>query len=185
MNQPILQMHRSAAGLVVIDIQERLMPMIHEGEQLIQSAVQLIRGIQILRVPIVATVQYSKGLGAMVPPITTALGDVVPTEKKAFSSCGAPGFLAALSARKITDVILCGIETHVCVCQTALDLIGRGFRVFVVADAVSSRTAQNRALGLDRMRAAGAAIVSVEMLLFELLAESGTPEFKEILTLVK
>ena len=185
MNQPILQIHRPAAGLLVVDIQERLMPQIHEAERLIQRTVQLIRGAGILRLPILATEQYRKGLGGTMPEVSAALGGIVPTEKMTFSSCGAPGLLAALSARKISDVILCGIETHVCICQTALDLLGRGFRVFVVADAVSSRTAENRDFGLGRMRSAGAAIVSVEMVLFELLGESGTAEFKEILALVK
>src|SRR5207249_10854156 len=103
----------------------------------------------------------------------------------AFSACGAKGFKPALRAKKIRDVLLCGMEAHVCVLQTCLDLLENGLRVFVVADAVSSRTAENRSLGLERMRNAGAIIVSIEMALFELLERSGTDEFKQILQLVR
>jgi nicotinamidase-related amidase len=138
-----------------------------------------------LNLPLFASEQYRKGLGATVPEVAGAIPGFAPFEKLAFSACGAAGLLDALRARNITDVLLCGIEAHVCVCQTCLDLLDAGFRVFVVAEAVSSRTAENRQHGLERMRMAGAAIVSTEMVLFELLQRAGTDQFKQILGLVK
>ncbi len=106
-------------------------------------------------------------------------------EKLAFSACGAPGFVAALKAKKVSCALLCGIEAHVCVLQTCLDLLDEGFGAFVAADAVSSRTPENHRIGLERMRDAGAVIVSTEMALFELLEQAGTDEFKQVLGLVK
>jgi nicotinamidase-related amidase len=131
------------------------------------------------------TEQYRKGLGATMPEIATALAGVAPRDKLAFSACGADGFAEDLEASLATDIILCGVEAHVCVSQTCLDLLDRNSRVFVVADAVSSRTPENARLGLERMRDAGAVIVSTEMVLFELLEAAGTEEFKQVLGLVK
>jgi nicotinamidase-related amidase len=170
---------------VVVDIQERLLPAIHEPQRVVQNSLRLIRGANILRLLILATEQYRKGLGPTVPEVASALAEVAPVEKLSFSACGADGLLATLRTKKITDVLLCGIEAHVCVSQTGLDLLDAGFRVFVVADAVSSRTAENHRLGLQRLEKAGAVLVSTEMALFELLERAGTEEFKRILELVK
>ena len=181
----IVRLHRAKAGLIVIDIQEKLFPAIHEKERLLENAVRLIQGAQILDVPVFITEQYRKGLGATVPKVAEAFSGVAPVEKVTFSSCGAEGFLESLKARHVSDAILCGMESHVCVSQTCLDLLGRGFNVFVAADAVSSRTPDNHRIGLERMRDAGAVIVSTEMALFELLEKAGTQEFKKVLELVK
>jgi nicotinamidase-related amidase len=176
---------RAQAGLVVVDIQERLLPAIFEKERVVANSVRLIQGAAILQVPIFATEQYRKGLGSTVPEVAGAIPAFAPLEKLAFSACGAEGFVSALEGKKVTDAILCGIEAHVCVTQTCLELLEKGFHVFVAADAISSRTAENYRYGLERMRAAGATIVSTEMALFELLGQAGTAEFKQILTLVK
>ncbi len=176
---------RAQAGLVVVDFQERLLPAIFEKERVVQNALRLIQGAGILRVPVFATEQYRKGLGATVPELAAAIPEFTPMEKVAFSACRAAGFIPALRQKKVSEAILCGIEAHVCVSQTCLDLVDEGFRVFVAADAVSSRTPENYRIGLDRMRAAGANIVSTEMVLFELLEQAGTAEFKQILALVK
>jgi nicotinamidase-related amidase len=176
---------RTRAGLVVVDIQERLLPVIFEKERVLQNVLRLIQGAAILKVPVFATEQYRKGLGPTVPEVVAAIPAFAPLEKVAFSACGAAGFLTALKNRKVSETILCGIEAHVCVSQTCLDLLDDGFRVFVAADAVSSRTPENYRVGLGRMRAAGAVIVSTEMVLFELLEQAGTAEFKQILNLVK
>jgi nicotinamidase-related amidase len=176
---------RARSGLLVVDIQERLLPAMSEPDRVVQNAVRLIKGAAILDVPVFATEQYRKGLGGTVPEVAAALAGTAPVEKVAFSACGVPGFLAALKARQVSDAILCGIEAHVCVAQTCLDLLDAGFRVFVTADAVSSRTPENHRLGLERMRDAGAVIVSTEMVLFELLEQAGTERFKRILELVK
>ena len=171
--------------MVVVDVQERLLPAIFEQRRVVQNTVRLIQGAAVLQVPIFATEQYRKGLGATVPEVAADIPGFAPLEKLAFSACGAAGFVSALKKREVSEAILCGIEAHVCVTQTCLDLLDQGFRVFVAADAVSSRTPENYGYGLDRMRAAGAVIVSTEMVLFELLEQAGTAEFKEILTLVK
>ena len=176
---------RAGAGLVVVDIQERLLPAIFENERVTQNAVRLTRGATILRVPIFVTEQYRKGLGPTVPEVAAAIPAFAPMEKVAFSACGAGGFVSALESKQVSDVVLCGIEAHVCVTQTCLGLQEKGFRVFVVADAISARTAENYRFGVERMRAAGAVIVSTEMVLFELVGQAGTAEFKQILRLVK
>lgn len=176
---------RAKAGLVVVDIQERLLPAICERERVVQNALCLIQGATILGLPVLATEQYRKGIGATVSEIASAIPDFAPMEKTAFSCFGAPEFVQTLHTRGVSEVVLCGIETHVCVCQTALDLLAAGFRPFVVADAISSRTPQNHHLGVERMRDAGATIVSTEMLLFELLERAGSDEFKQVLALVK
>jgi len=185
MHKASLRLQRSLAGLVVVDIQERLWPAMFEKERLVQNSVRLIQGCAALGVPIFATEQYPKGLGRSVPEIAAALAEVAPMEKTAFSACGATGFVTALQAKNITQAMLCGIEAHVCVCQTGLDLLEKGFSVFVVADAVSSRTPENLNFGLERMRDAGAVIVSTEMALFEILEKAGTEEFKRIQSLIK
>ena len=176
---------RARAGLVVVDIQERLVPAIFEKDRVVQNALRLVQGAAILQVPIFATEQYRKGLGLTVPEVAAAIPGFAPMEKLAFSACGASGFVAALESKQISDAVLCGIEAHVCVTQTCLDLLDNGFRVFVAADAVSSRTPENYRFGLERMSAAGAVIVSTEMVLFELLGQAGTAEFKQVLPLVK
>jgi len=169
----------------VIDIQERLLPSIFEGDRVERNTVRLIKGARILGIPVLVTEQYKKGLGATTPAVTAEIADLPLMEKIAFSACGAAGFEKALKGKKVTDVILCGIEAHVCVSQTCLDLLDKGFRVFVVVDAMSSRTTENHFIALERMRDAGGVVVSTEMVLFELLEKAGTDEFKQILALVK
>jgi len=185
MQKKSLRLTRAKAGLVVVDVQKRLLPAIFERQRVVQNTVRLIQAAAILQVPIFATEQYRKGLGPTVPEVAAAIPGFAPMEKLAFSACGAAGFVAALEQKNVSEAILCGIEAHVCVSQTCLDLLEKGFRVFVAADAVSSRTPENYRVGLGRMRAAGAVIVSTEMVLFELLEQAGTAEFKQILNLVK
>jgi nicotinamidase-related amidase len=185
MPNPSHRIVRATAALVVVDIQERLLPAIFEQERVVQNALRLIQGAAALQVPVFATEQYRKGIGPTVPEVAAAIPGFAPMEKLAFSACGAEGFVEALKARDREDIILCGIEAHVCVCQTCLDLVDHGFRVFVAADAISSRTAENHRLAIERMAAAGAVMVSTEMILFELLGRAGTDEFKQILPLVK
>jgi nicotinamidase-related amidase len=131
------------------------------------------------------TEQYRKGLGPTVSALAEGVVGFQPREKLAFSACGAEGIVTELRSKGICDAVLCGIEAHVCVTQTALDLLDLGFRVFVVQDAVGSRASENCQAGLDRMRSAGAIPVTTEMVLFELLEKAGTDQFKQILGLVK
>jgi len=179
------RLHRTQAALIVVDLQEKLLPAMFEKERVLGNAVRLIRAMTALNVPVLATEQYRKGLGPPVPEVAQALAQAPAFEKTAFSACGADGFNEALAAAKVSQAILCGVEAHVCVCQTCLDLSERGFEVFVVADAISARTPENLRCGLERMRDAGGVIVSTEMALFELIEKAGTEEFKKILALVK
>ena len=176
---------RARAGLVVVDIQERLLPSIFESERLVQNALRLVKGAGILQLPVWVTEQYPKGVGATAAAIASAIPGFTPMEKTAFSCFGATGFLEALRAKSVTDVMVCGIEAHVCVLQTCFDLLEQGFRPFVVADAISARAVENHRLGVERMRDAGGIIVTTEMILFELLERAGTEEFKQVLALVK
>jgi isochorismate hydrolase len=136
-------------------------------------------------VPVWVTEQYRKGLGSTVPELASAISGFAPLEKMAFSALGAEGLRQRFRDLNIQQAIICGIEAHVCVTQTCLELLDACVQPFVVADAVSSRNSEDCRIGLDRMRHAGAEMVSTEMVLFELLERAGTPEFKQILPLVK
>jgi nicotinamidase-related amidase len=169
-------------ALVVIDIQEKLLPPIHENQRLVRNSQLLIRLAKILSLPVFVTTQYVKGLGQIIPEIASLLPQVTPLDKLEFGCFGNGEFcssVANLSNRN--TLLLCGMETHICVLQTALGALAQGHRVHVAADAVSSRTELNWQLGLERMRDAGAVISSTEMMIYELLGKSGTPAFKEML----
>src|SRR5208337_916811 len=174
-------------ALIVVDIQEKLLPPIWERERLLRNAQLLIRLAGILKIPSLVTVQYAKGLGNTVPDIVSMLPDTPPIDKLTFSCFGSDVFCSLLKRlpRQRTTVLLCGMETHVCVMQTALGALRDGYLVHVASDAVSSRTELNWRIGLDRMRAAGAILSSTEMMIYELLRSSGTPAFRELLPYLK
>jgi nicotinamidase-related amidase len=176
---------RDETVVVMIDFQERLMPAMKDYKDLEESVVKLVRGIRVLDVPVIVTQQYTKGLGPTVQPIASALGDFSPIEKTDFSAAGELEFLEALNASQKTTVVLCGIETHVCVAQTALRLLELGYDVFLVEDAVSSRSKNDKKSAINRMVQAGARPVTVEGVLFELLGTAKAPEFKEVSGIVK
>jgi hypothetical protein len=170
---------------VAIDIQEKLFPFISAREALEANLVKLITGLNILQIPLIITEQYTKGLGQTIKPLLDIFSTYGPIEKQAFSCCDEPRFdeLLALSTRR--QVIIFGIESHVCVLQTAIDLLERGFQPILVEDAVSSRNLNDKSVAVRRMAREGVLITTVESLLFELLRYSGTQEFKEISRLVK
>jgi nicotinamidase-related amidase len=174
-------------ALIVIDIQEKLLPPIWQKEQLIKNSQLLIRMAGILKIPALVTVQYAKGLGNTVPEIASLLPESSPIDKMMFSCFGSEVFCSLLKrlpgARN--TVLLCGMETHICVAQTALAALREGYLVHVASDAVSSRTEANWRIGLDRMRSAGAVISSAEMMMYELMRSSGSPAFKELLPYLK
>jgi nicotinamidase-related amidase len=174
-------------ALIVIDIQEKLLPPIFRKEQLVRNAQLLIRLAGILKIPTLMSTQYSKGLGNTVPEIASLLPDIQPLEKVVFSCFGSDVFCSALKRLpgNRNTVLLCGMETHICVAQTALAALREGYLVHVAADAVSSRTELNWQIGLDRMRAAGAVVSSTEMIIYEALGSSGTNEFKDMLKHLK
>jgi len=176
---------RTNSVLIVIDVQGKLADAVQRSELLQENVRKLIEAAHILDIPILVTEQYPKGLGHTVPLLSKALADAPVIEKTSFSCCGALQFEHAMMELHKTDVILCGIEAHVCVYQTARDLLARGYNVHLVSDAVSSRTEENRHVGIHAMERRGAVLTSTEMLLFELLEESGTEMFKKISSLVK
>ena len=170
---------------VVIDVQRRLYPFISENEKLTGNIVRLIKGIKTLDIGIIVTVQYLKGLGDTTEPVKEALGNYIHLEKLSFSCCGDSEFLSKLKDSGKKNVILCGIESHVCVLQTALDLLTNGFQPVLIEDCVSSRNLNDKNIAVERMRQEGAIISTYESILFELLEISGTETFKEISKIVK
>jgi nicotinamidase-related amidase len=174
-------------ALVVIDIQERLLPPIFQKEQLVRNAKLLIRAAGILNIPSLVSTQYAKGLGATVPEIASLLSGVEPVDKTLFSCFGSDvfcGILKRLPGHRNT-LLLCGMESHICVTQTVLAALREGYLVHVASDAVSSRTEWNWKIGLERMRAAGAIISSTEMMIYELMRSSSSAAFKELLPHLK
>jgi len=176
---------RDESLLLVVDLQEKLAPAIHQGEAAIANNLRLLGSARRLGVPAFVSEQYVRGLGPTVPAIKAAAVDARFFEKMHFSCTGEPGVLEMLHAAHRPQVVLTGMEAHVCVLQTGLGLLGAGFQVFVVADATASRTPENRDLALARLRAAGADIVSSEMVLFEWLGQAGTDDFRAVLPLIK
>ena len=170
---------------IVIDIQERLLPHIFQWEQTLQNSLKLIEGLQVLSVPIVVTQQYTKGLGPTDPSIVDRISGFSHIEKSTFSCCGESVFKEKISSLGKKYIILCGIETHVCVLQTCIDLLEEGYIPVVVEDCVSSRKPNDKAVAIARMRQEGARITTFESILFELTQCSGTETFKSISKLVK
>jgi|SRR5579871_1000780 len=174
-------------ALVVVDIQEKLLPPIFNKDSLIKNSQLLIRLAKILSIPTMVTTQYSKGLGATVPEIASLVEDVTAIDKLEFGCFGNEPFRARLRSLpgNRNTVLLCGMESHICVMQTALGALNDGYLVHVASDAVGSRAEWNWKIGLQRMKAAGAVISSTEMMMYELLRCSGTPAFKELLPYLK
>lgn len=180
-----LRLNRRSAGLILIDLQERLVPAMCNAEPMVANCVRLARGAALLAVPIWVTEQYRKGLGPTVAAVAEATPGVVPVEKLTFSAWAAEGLSESVAARGVQELVVCGIESHVCVLQTCLQILESGRRVWVVADATTSRGPDNHRLALERLRSAGAGVVTTEMVLFELLERAGTEEFKKVQALVK
>ncbi|MFP4472180.1 MAG: hydrolase [Bacteroidota bacterium] len=170
---------------LIIDMQERLYPHIHDHEQLTKNTGILIEGLKALEVKMMVTEQYTKGLGFTIEPLKGILTDIEFIEKQAFSCCDEPSFYEYLAYHAPKFVIVAGIETHVCVMQTTIDLISNGYRPVIVEDCVGSRKPSDKAIAIERMRQEGAYITTYESILFELLRYSGTDAFKKVSRLVK
>jgi nicotinamidase-related amidase len=174
-------------ALLVVDIQERLLPPIFNRESLVKNAKLLIRLAKSLSIPVLLSTQYNKGLGPTVPDVASLLEDARTIDKVEFGCFGSELFRSAIKSLPghRNTLLVCGMETHICVMQTALGALNEGYLVHVASDAVGSRTESNWKIGLDRMRDAGAVISSTEMMLYELLRCSGTVQFKELLPHLK
>src|SRR6202011_4470818 len=170
-------------ALVVIDIQTKLLPPIFQKDQLVRNAQLLIRAAGILKIPALVSTQYAKGLGGTVPAVASLLPGTEAIDKTLFSCFSSDVFCSALKRLpgQRNTLLLCGMESHICVTQTALGALREGYLVHVASDAVSSRSEWNWKIGLDRMRAAGAVISSTEMMVYELMRSSASPAFKEML----
>lgn len=170
---------RDHSALLVVDVQERLLPHIHDWQRLLANVVWLVQVAQSMDVPVMASEQYPKGIGPTHADVRALLPAGSIAEKLHFS-CAAARCLPGLAGAERRQVVICGIESHVCVLQTALELRWQGREVFVVADAVASRDPASREFALARMRAHGVELVTREMVAFEWLRQAGTAEFREI-----
>lgn len=168
---------------MVVDYQEKLMPAIYEQERLVRNSLTLLRGMEILGVPMIVTAQYPTGLGETIPEIAKAAGDTDRIAKTSFSAYEEPEVQRRLAGKRF--VVLCGIEAHICVMQTALDLKEAGYQPVMVVDCLSSRTLEDKQVGMMRAQQEGILLTTGEALLFELTRKSGTPVFKEISRLIK
>ena len=171
--------------LLIVDIQGKLAHAMHGKELLFKNVQTLIKGIQVLGIPILCTEQNPQGLGPTIPEIADILSDIQPISKMSFSCCQNDRFMQALKALNRKQVLISGIEAHVCVYQTAVDLVDLGYEVQVVTDAVSSRNMENKEIGLQKMRDYGVSLTSVEIALFEILKVAEGEPFREILKILK
>jgi nicotinamidase-related amidase len=171
--------------LVVIDVQEKLSRLIYQRDKIVANLQKLIQGIKVLGIPIILTEQYPQGLGPTIPEITALLPDVQPLSKLSFSCYGDEHFVRELENSGRTQVLVSGIETHVCVYQTVADLLNNGYEVHLAVDTVSSRTPENREVGINKISQAGALLTSTETALFELLKVAKGEQFKAISRIVK
>jgi nicotinamidase-related amidase len=171
--------------LVLIDVQSRLFPAVNGKDQLLTNLVKAIKGFQLLGLPLIVTEQYRKGLGPTLPELSGIIKTFNLIEKRAFSCCGNESFLDELKRINRKQVIVCGIEAHVCVYQTCRDLFDLGYEVFLLTDAVSSRNSDDKQLAIRVLESMGVQLRSVEMALFELIHTSLHPKFKELTSIIK
>lgn len=180
-------LHPDQCALIVVDIQEKLLPPIFNKEELVKNTQLLVRLANILSLPTIVTTQYVTGLGPTVPEIASLLSHVQPIDKMQFGCFGCDEFRTALKAvpGNRNTLLVCGMEAHICVMQTAMGALNEGYLVHVASDAIGSRVRWNWQIGIDRMRAAGAVISTTEMMIYELLQSSGTAQFKQMLPYLK
>ncbi len=176
---------RTNSALIIVDVQGKLAQLMHGKEALFANLQRIVKGIQVLEIPILWAEQNPKGLGPTIPEVANLLPDKKPIPKFSFNCCKDDAFMQALNEVNRKQILITGIETHICVYQTAVDLVEMGYEVQVVTDAVSSRTAENKEVGIQKMSNAGVHITSTEMALFELLEKAEGPRFKQILKIVK
>lgn len=185
MNRHNKTLQKENTALLVIDIQEKILPVINQAASVVENAIKLVKGFKVLNLPVYYTEQYPKGLGPTEQNLKSELIDAHYYDKMTFSCFGAARLFEKFKEDNISTVVVCGVETHVCVIQTVLDLLANKFNVYVAADAVSSRLEYNKIIALSRMEKHGAEISVTESILFEMLNVCGTDQFKAISKLVK
>ena len=174
-------------ALLVIDIQDRMMRVIHSKDEVERNTVLLIKAAKALNIPVLATTQYVEKIGDILPAVKAELGDVATLDKMEFNCFGNETAVAAIKAlgKEINTLIVCGVETHICIYQSVLGGLMQGFRMWVPADAVSSRAPKNYETGLARIREIGGVVANTEMIIYEWLQKAGTPVFRELLPFLK
>ena len=181
---PII-LKKETSALLIIDMQERILPVIRNYEFVLENTIKLIKGYKAMQLPIYFTEQYPKGLGLTSSKVLEELSGYTAYQKMSFSCSDAENLFDELHKKKLSQIVVCGVESHVCVQQTVLDLIANDHQINLAADAVSSRKEIDYKIALDRMRKFGAEVTTTESILFELLEVCGTPEFKEVSKIVK
>lgn len=178
-------LNQETTGLIIVDVQGKLARMVHESEVLLSNIQALVQGGQILNLPIVWLEQHPQGLGQTVPELSELLKGYQPLEKTTFDACENNDFVKVIAKSGVQQWLICGIEAHICVYQTASGLLARGYEVEVVVDCVSSRTKANVDLALKKLQPKGVSLTSLEMCLYELVKDARKDEFKRILSLIK
>lgn len=182
----VSQLSRESTALAVIDMQEAFRPVMPDFAEVASRIALAVEGARLLEVPVIVTEQYPKGLKHTAEEIIARLpAELKPIEKSCFSSCGAEDFVSQLVARNVKQVLVCGIEAHICVLQTTLDLLARDLEVFLLVDCITSRRPENKQAALARLTQAGAIHSTLEMVLFEMMRTADSPQFKAIQTLIK
>jgi nicotinamidase-related amidase len=182
----VIKLSRESAALVVVDMQEAFRTVISDFGEVASRIARAVEGARLLEVPVIVTEQYPKGLKHTAEEIVARMpAELKPIEKSCFSSCGAEDFVSRLISRNIKQVLVCGIEAHICVLQTSLDLLERGFEVFLLTDCITSRDSRNKDVAMARLSQAGAIGSTLEMAMFEMMRTADSPQFKAIQKLIK
>jgi nicotinamidase-related amidase len=182
---PITLLDREHTGLVIVDVQTKLLAVMGQGDRVITNLKRLLHLARLFNLPVVLTEQYPRMIGSTHPEIKGALPVYDPIQKMDFNCCAVESFNECLKTKGVINIILTGVESHICVFQTCLSLLERGHNVHVPQDAVDSRTHENWHVGIELMKNAGAVITSTETVIFQILKKAGTKEFKEMLKLIK
>ena len=172
-------------GIVILDVQEKLMPVMARKERVIDNLLKLIHLSKLYNLPVILTEQYPKWLGPTISEVKKALSTYDPLEKMHFNCCDAGNFNTRLESEGLTNIILTGVESHICICLTCFSLLERGYRIHVPQDAIDSRTDENWRIGIKLMRGAGALVTSTETVIYQVLKKAGTKEFKEMLKITR
>lgn len=180
-----MRLNRENSVLVVIDVQSKLIPIIYQKENLIKNLRKIIQGARVLEIPIIITEQYPKGLGSTISEIVSALDEYNPIAKTSFSCCEEKNFTTQLEQTNRGQILVTGIEAHICIYQTCIDLLDSGYEVYLLVDCTSSREKENRDIAINELDSLGIHLTSVEMALFEMLRVAEGKEFKQISEIIK
>jgi nicotinamidase-related amidase len=178
-------LHREHLGLAIIDVQVKLMAVMSRRQRIVENSVKLIHLARLFNLPVIVTEHYPRMMGSTLPEIKEALHTYNPIEKMDFNCCAVEHFNNRLESADLETILLTGVETHICIFQTCMNLLEKGYNVHVPQDAVDSRTEENWHVGLELMKDAGAVITSTETIIFQILKRAGTKEFKEMLRIIK